>query len=77
MGACCSKFGTYLIRKEEGKTVSNGGTPKLNRLEHKQSFVASPDKTANGKTKKSADSSSSSSSSSDDDDKSHGSQDKP
>ena len=41
MGACCSKFGTYLIRKEEGKTVSNGGTPRLNKLEHKQSFVAS------------------------------------
>lgn len=42
MGASCTKFGSYLLRKEESKAVSNGGTPKLNKLEHKQSFVASP-----------------------------------
>merc|ERR1712170_190178 len=40
MGACCTKFGSYLLRKEESKVMSNGGTPKLiNKLEHKQSFV--------------------------------------
>jgi len=40
MGACCTKFGSYLLRKEESKVLSNGGTPKLiNKLEHKQSFV--------------------------------------
>ena len=44
MGACCSKFGSYLIGKEVGKTCSNGGTPRLNKLEHKQSFVSSPNK---------------------------------
>lgn len=42
MGACCTKFGSYLLRKEETKAISNGGTPRLNKLEHKQSFVASP-----------------------------------
>jgi len=42
MGACCTKFGSYLLRKEESKVLSNGGTPKLiNKLEHKQSFVVS------------------------------------
>jgi len=46
MGACCTKFGSYLLRKEESKVMSNGGTPKLNKLEHKQSFVVVP--TANG-----------------------------
>ena len=44
MGTCCSKFGSYLIGKEVGKTCSNGGTPRLNKLEHKQSFVSSPNK---------------------------------
>jgi hypothetical protein len=39
MGACCSKFGTYFVKKEEGKT-GNGSTPKLNKLEHKTSFIA-------------------------------------
>ena len=62
MGACCTKFGTYLLRKEENKVVSNGGTPRLNRVEHKQSFVASPE--ANGRTRSASSSSSSSSSSS-------------
>lgn len=62
MGACCAKFGTYLLRKEENKVVSNGATPKLNRVEHKQSFVASPE--ANGRTRSASSSSSSSSSSS-------------
>ena len=62
MGACCTKFGTYLLRKEESKIVSNGATPKLNRVEHKQSFVASPE--ANGRTRTASSSSSSSSSSS-------------
>jgi hypothetical protein len=38
MGACCSKFGTYFVRKEEGKG-DNGTTPKLNKLEHKTSFI--------------------------------------
>ena len=38
MGACCSKFGTYFFRKEEGK-ADNGTTPKLNKLEHKTSFI--------------------------------------
>ena len=43
MGACCSKFGTYLIRKDaEARVQSNGGTPKLNKLEHKASFVTPP-----------------------------------
>ncbi len=42
MGACCTKFGSYLLKKEEAKVISNGGTPKLNKLEHKQSFVATP-----------------------------------
>jgi len=42
MGACCTKFGTYLLRKEESKVISNGGTPRLNKLEHKQSFIAAP-----------------------------------
>jgi len=49
MGACCTKFGSYLLRKEESK-VSNGGTPKLNKLEHKQSFVVAPANTNNEKT---------------------------
>ena len=62
MGACCAKFGTYLLRKEENKVVSNGATPRLNRVEHKQSFVASPE--ANGRTRSASSSSSSSSSSS-------------
>ena len=55
MGACCSKLGSYMIRKDaEGKTVSNGGTPRLNKLEHKQSFVASPNKASEEKDKESA-----------------------
>ena len=44
MGACCScLFGSYLLRKEETKVMSNGGTgtPRLNKLEHKQSFIVS------------------------------------
>jgi len=49
MGPCCTKFGSYLLRKEESK-VSNGGTPKLNKLEHKQSFVVAPANTNNEKT---------------------------
>jgi len=44
MGACCSKLGSYMIRKDEAKTVSNGGTPRLNKLEHVNSFVSSPNK---------------------------------
>ena len=42
MGACCSKFGTYFVKKEEGK-AGHGSTPKLNKLEHKTSFVADKD----------------------------------
>ena len=49
MGACCTKFGSYLLRKEETKVLSNGGTLRLNKLEHKQSFVAETTTTANGK----------------------------
>jgi hypothetical protein len=39
MGGCCSKFGTYFVKKEEAKSGKDG-SPKLNKLEHKASFVA-------------------------------------
>ena len=39
MGGCCSKFGTYFVKKEEAKS-GQGSSPKLNKLEHKTSFVA-------------------------------------
>jgi len=39
---CCSKFGSYLIKKEDGNLTKNGAgaTPKITKLEKKQSFVA-------------------------------------
>ena len=39
MGGCCSKFGTYFVKKEEAKS-GHDGSPKLNKLEHKTSFMA-------------------------------------
>jgi hypothetical protein len=39
MGACCTKFGTYFVKKEEAKS-GHGDSPKLNKVELKSSFVA-------------------------------------
>ena len=42
MGGCCSKLGTYMIRKEEGSNAkADGATPKLSKIEKKQSFIES------------------------------------
>ncbi len=54
MGACCSKFGNYFVRKDDTFAVAgNGSTPKLKNLKHQQSFnaaTATPDKTESDKT---------------------------
>ena len=68
MGGCCSKLGTYMIRKEEGsnaKLGQDGATPKLSKIEKKQSFIGeSNGGTGNGTKKRHGSGSSSSSSSS-------------
>ena len=34
MGMCCSKFGSYLIKKEDGNVTKNGAgaTPKITKV---------------------------------------------
>ena len=37
MGGCCSKCGNYLLGPPQGE-AQGGDTPKLSRLQHKESF---------------------------------------
>ena len=37
MGGCCSKCGNYLLGTPQGE-AQGGDTPKLSRLQHKESF---------------------------------------
>ena len=39
MGGCCSKCGIYPLKSDiKGDSVKTGDTPKLSRLQHKESF---------------------------------------
>ena len=42
MGMCCSKFGSYLIKKEDGNVTKNGAgaTPKITKVSNSINFTS-------------------------------------
>ena len=52
MGGCCSKCGNYLLGGGSRDAQGTGGdTPKLSRLQHKQSFNSTPASNSTGNSK--------------------------
>ena len=50
MGGCCSKCGVYTTSNSP-RNKHTGDTPKLSRLQHKDSFVGGKSPQTNGATK--------------------------
>ena len=50
MGGCCSKCGVYTTNNSP-RNKHTGDTPKLSRLQHKDSFVGGKAQQTNGSTK--------------------------